>query len=408
MNENDGLPTTGWQWAALGDLVTDASNGLYKPDTFYGRGTPILKMFNIGRLDGSWNLGRVDRLAVTPKEHEQFGLADGDLLVNRVNSRELVGKCAVVNADTAGAVFESKNMRVRIERSRANPEWVALWLNSEFGRAQIERFAQQAVGQATINRSHLDAIKVPVPPLAEQRRIAARLREELAAVTAARAALKAQLSAAVALPAACLRETFPKHADNGSPTHKLASVLSLRNDIMHPRNRPTGSGEFVGLEHIESHTGRRLGSVRVDFAKLTGRKTRFAPRDIVYGYLRPYLNKVWLADSEGICSVDQYVFRVNPQRGEPGYVAHFLRSPAYLDAAPIDRTQGQLPRIRTDEVLSVTIPLPSLAEQRVIAARLDAELAAAHTIRERLEERLAAVEKMPAMLLRAAFAPVTY
>ncbi len=154
----------------------------------------------------------------------------------------------------------------------------------------------------------------------------------------------------------------------------LRDVIRLRNEIVHPRDNPTGIETFVGLEHIEAQTGRRIGSVPIDLGSMTGRKARFLPGDIVYGYLRPYLNKVWIAEFEGFCSVDQYVFIVAEAIADPAFVASYLRSPAYLAAAPIDDTPGQLPRIRIDEVLSTSIPLPPLDDQRRIAARLHDQL----------------------------------
>jgi type I restriction enzyme S subunit len=123
----------------------------------------------------------------------------------------------------------------------------------------------------------------------------------------------------------------------------------------------------------------------------------------VYGYLRPYLNKVWLADVDGYCSVDQYVFVVDETRAEPAYVAHFMRSTVFLDAAPIDYTPGQLPRIRTQEVLRVPIALPSLADQRQVATRLDAELELANQARKAASASAEAAEILRAALLRRAF-----
>ena len=146
-----------------------------------------------------------------------------------------------------------------------------------------------------------------------------------------------------------------------------------RGDIVHPRDRPHGEATFVGLEHIESNTGRRIGAKPIRLEGLVGRKARFYPGDIVYGYLRPYLNKVWLADFEGYCSVDQYVFQVDRNLADPGYVAHFLRSSTFLSMAPIHLTPGQLPRIRTEEVLGVQFWLPPLLEQQRIAAELRTE-----------------------------------
>jgi hypothetical protein len=163
-------------------------------------------------------------------------------------------------------------------------------------------------------------------------------------------------------------------------TVTLREVLNPRNDIVHPRDDPSGDGIFVGLEHIEPHTGRRIGSVPIQLKHLTGRKARFFRGDIVYGYLRPYLNKVWVADFDGYCSVDQYVFRVG-DGASAHYVAAFMRSPIFLESAPIRETPGQLPRIRLDEVLDVPMRLPSPEHQATIATRVEEQLNGAARLR---------------------------
>src|SRR5262249_8395921 len=157
----------------------------------------------------------------------------------------------------------------------------------------------------------------------EQRRIAARLREQLSILAEARAALEAQLETADALPTANLRAIFESEEAKRWPLRRLGDLLFLRQDIVHPRNKPTGAARFVGLEHIEPHTGRRIGERSVQMEQLTGRKARFFAGDIVYGYLRPYLNKVWIADFDGLCSVDQYVFEPRRDLIEIEFVAWF-------------------------------------------------------------------------------------
>src|SRR3954451_22235013 len=74
---------------------------------------------------------------------------------------------------------------------------------------------------------------------------------------------------------------------------RLGKVLRRFNQVVHPGDRASGQATFVGLEHIESGTGRRTGSSLVDFATMTGRKPLFRRGQVIYGYLRPYLNKVW-------------------------------------------------------------------------------------------------------------------
>jgi type I restriction enzyme S subunit len=158
------------------------------------------------------------------------------------------------------------------------------------------------------------------------------------------------------------------------------------------------------LEHIESNTGVRIGSVDVEMSELTGRKPRFYKGDIVYGYLRPYLNKVWIAEFDGLCSVDQYTYKVDDKRADTSFVAWFMRSPVYLERAPINTTPGQLPRIRTEEVASVEINLPPLEEQIRISLQISEKLDAAKNIVDTLESQLAEINRLPASLLREAFA----
>ncbi len=139
---------------------------------------------------------------------------------------------------------------------------------------------------------------------------------------------------------------------------------------MHPSDNPSGIATFVGLEHIERDTGVRLGSNTIKLEEMTGRRARFYNGDIVYGYLRPYLNKVWTAEFDGYCSVDQYVLKVR-SLADRDYVAHYLRSAEFLKTAPVSTTPGQLPRIRSGEIARTAIPLPPLAEQRRIAVILN-------------------------------------
>ena len=184
---------------------------------------------------------------------------------------------------------------------------------------------------------------------------------------------------------------------------RFADLIHLNTDrIADPLT--AGIERFVGLEHIESNTGVRIGSVDVEMSKLTGRKPKFYERDIVYGYLRPYLNKVWIAEFDGLCSVDQYIYKVDENKADTNFVAWFMRSPIYLERAPIDTTPGQLPRIRTEEVISVEINLPPLEEQKRISLQISEKLNFTNNLINTLESQLAEIESLPASLLREAFA----
>ena len=183
----------------------------------------------------------------------------------------------------------------------------------------------------------------------------------------------------------------------------MGDVLRLRKEVVHPRDRPSGPATFVGLEHIESHTGRRIGSLPVEMSDLTGRKPVFYAGDIVYGYLRPYLNKVWIAEFDGLCSVDQYVYTVDTSTSDRRFVSWFMRSPVYLERAAAGAAPAWLPRIRIEEGGATEVNLPPLSEQRRMAAMIDDHMATVDRLRQALEEQLDALDGLPAALLQQAF-----
>ena len=155
------------------------------------------------------------------------------------------------------------------------------------------------------------------------------------------------------------------------------------------------------MEHIEPNSGRRIGSLTIDLGKLTGRKPTFRRGQIVYGYLRPYLNKVWIADFDGCSSVDQFAFDVRQDLADTHFIAAFMRSETFLRRSEVVTTTGQLPRISIDEIAAVSIELPPVEQQRRIAADLLGRLDAAESVIARSREQLGAAEALPAALLRA-------
>lgn len=156
----------------FGMLVASYKNGIYKPKHYYGRGYPSVRMFNIG--DGKVNLENAPLLDVTGEELDMYGLEPDDVLINRVNSRELVGKSGLIPPGLGPCTFESKNIRVRIKRELAKPAFVVAALNTKSVKQQILGKQKPAIGQATVNQDDLSELQVPfIPDLGEQRRVVA-------------------------------------------------------------------------------------------------------------------------------------------------------------------------------------------------------------------------------------------
>lgn len=172
----------------LGELVESMKNGLYKPsDAYADDGYPCLRMYNIDSGKIVWK--NIKRMRLTDTEFNDYRLDPGDLLVNRVNSRELVGKTAIIPHGLEPTVFESKNIRVRLKRDVADPRYVAYALLLK-GRQHFDRNAQQVVGMASISQKQIADFLLPCPSLDEQRRIVAEIEERLSRLEAGVAALK--------------------------------------------------------------------------------------------------------------------------------------------------------------------------------------------------------------------------
>ena len=151
---------------------------------------------------------------------------------------------------------------------------------------------------------------------------------------------------------------------------------------------------YIGLENVESQTGRLLAGSSVLTAEAEPEAetaaSLFEPGDVLFGKLRPYLAKVVAAPFRGRCSTELMVLR---SRGEisSALLAYQLRSEGFIAWVNALTYGTKMPRASPDHVLNVTIPLPRPEEQRAIAAFLDRETARVDALvakKERLIELL--------------------
>ena len=217
-----------WRSVTLGDLIEDGpKNGLYKPSSAYGAGVRILRIdsFYDGKVS-DWASLRL--LSIDSSELKQFGLMNGDLVINRVNSIEYLGKCALVEGLQGECVFESNMMRFRLSPRLANPRFIRTWLCSEAARTQIVAKAKHAVNQASINQSDVCGLKLQLPPLSEQTEIVRRVETLFAFADRLEARLAQAQTAATRLTPALLAKAFRGELVPQDPNDEPAAELLRR------------------------------------------------------------------------------------------------------------------------------------------------------------------------------------
>ena len=165
----------GWEWLRFGDVALISSG------VTLGRKTPIaspillpyLRVANVQR----WhlNLASMKEVVIGRTELERFQISDGDLLITEGGDWDKVGRTAIWRNELPTCVHQNHVFKARGTSTDWNPVWAELYLNSAIARSYFASAAKQTTNLASINMTQLKNCVFPIPPLAEQSRIVARV-----------------------------------------------------------------------------------------------------------------------------------------------------------------------------------------------------------------------------------------
>jgi type I restriction enzyme S subunit len=160
-----------WKVAPLGEYVKETQYGLSKRGENQGK-YPILRMNNLG--EGKLRLHDLQYVDLDSDEFSKFALNQGDLLFNRTNSFELVGKTSLFN-EAEPFVFASYLIRVTPDQARLHPGFLNFYMNLGATQTRLKQLAARAVSQSNINATKLRGLPILVPTISEQEEIASLL-----------------------------------------------------------------------------------------------------------------------------------------------------------------------------------------------------------------------------------------
>lgn len=201
----------------IGALATFVQYGISERANTAGLGVPIIRMNNL-QANG-WDLSDIKHIELGETELDRYRLLKGDLLFNRTNSKELVGKCEVFEED-GDWVFASYLIRVRVDARCVLPQFVSAFLNCPAGRIQIDQVSRQIAGMTNVNAEELRLLEVPLPPVDVQSRLMAEL-------DAARAERDRALAEAESLPAR-LDDEISAHLGIALPSRNERKTYAIR------------------------------------------------------------------------------------------------------------------------------------------------------------------------------------
>ncbi|EHH4696471.1 restriction endonuclease subunit S [Campylobacter upsaliensis] len=164
------------------------------------------------------------------------------------------------------------------------------------------------------------------------------------------------------------------------------------------RNQKSNDSDFkVGLENIESQTGKYISTNEVVFED-SG--IYFYKNDILFGKLRPYLAKVFLADREGVCVSEFLVLTPKKQCGN--FLKFLMLSPLFISVVDGSTYGSKMPRASWEFIGNLKIPLPPLHEQKEIAEFLDSKVAQIDSVIEKTKKQIELIKEYKNTLINEA------
>lgn len=235
-------------------------------------------------------------------------------------------------------------------QNKLDSSYLYWWL-----RVNRERINAMGVGATfkEVSKSIVERIEIPLPPLAEQKRIAAILDKA--------AEIKAKREQAIARFDDVIASVFDS-IQSAEDFEAKCTIKELTKKISHTPVEDE-SVWSLSLEQIDANTGGINEIVNVKRSKLGSSTYFFTPPVVLYSKLRPYLNKVALPEHEGFATTELVPLYCDESKVLPEYLATYLRSSKFVEFASINSAGAKMPRVMMDKFWAHEIKLPNLTKQ---------------------------------------------
>lgn len=344
---------------------------------------------------------------------EKHLLKPNDILFARTGGT--VGKTYFYNGTIGEAVFAGYCIRFRFDEDKVNPQYVYWYTKTDVYQKWV-RGIQRPSGQPNINKEEYKAFRIALPEKKVQdnlcnfmdntfkkRNEKLKQAEELlgkmsvyilSMLNLRLSDFKQRLCVSVRLREVLNDRTFSAeyhHPERMMAIHalrtqknmkmmKLVDIVDFCREII---NSADSQAKYLGLAGVESQTGELSGANE----EATGQAFIYQIGDVLYGRLRPYLNKVLLAEESGICSTEFHVMRVKDTSVIlPEYLSAIMRSDLIVAQTKHMMTGNTHPRISNDDVKNLYIPVPEVSIQQAIISELGHRRDKARTLKREAEQ----------------------
>lgn len=335
------------------------------------------------------------------------GVEKGDVLLCKINPR--INRVWKVSQYTENALLASSEWII-IRNPYIHSDYLMYCLRTPYFREYMLSNVSGVGGSLMrAQPKYVQTYPIPISPLSEQQRIVDRIESLFEKLDEAKQKAQDVLDSFETRKAAILHKAFTGELTAGwrkehnvgreSWGHDLLkNIVTDIKDKFDPTAQTT-SLRYIGLEHIQKNQGIIGFGTANDIRSL---KTVFKTGDILYGKLRPYLNKHDIAQFDGICSTDILVYRTQyPQTAK--YINYFMDTEWFISTAVSNSKGINLPRVSGKEIGNTLINVPLIEEQTEIVRILDELLAKEQQAKEAAEAVLEQIDRIKKSILARAF-----
>ncbi|MCS7165973.1 MAG: restriction endonuclease subunit S, partial [Candidatus Calescibacterium sp.] len=263
-------------------------------------------------------------------------------------------------------------------------EYLNFWIN----RADLRDFLTGAT-RPKLNQSSMLKIPIPLPPLQEQKRIVQKIQQIFSCTKELKREVEEARKEAEALWKSVLFHTFPRPGSElpeGWKWVKLGEVAERISETINPSAHGEKEFAYIGMEDVRSGQFDEPKPRYVKGLEIKSQVVVFKPGFVMYGKLRPYLNKVFVPSFDGVASTEFIPLKVDEKVALPLYVATYLRSPFFVEYANKNTNGTRQPRVKIEAVFNALIPLPPLQEQKRIVQKIQQVFSCTKELKREVEE----------------------
>ena len=383
----------GWVWCRLEDIAYVAAGNTPDKSCFVPEGIPYIKMYNVRNQQIDFDYSPQ---YIIPSVHygklQRSILYPGDLLMNIVGPP--LGKLAIIPDSLPESNTNQAAVLIRpfLYKGLIN-KYLFYYLEE---MTEINSIATKgSAGQVNISLTQSQLMRIPLPPLEEQRKIVESIEKWIGLVDNIANGVKSILdnienAKAKILELAIHGKLIPQDSSDEPAIELLRRInpafkpsdnlhyegllpygwlLCSLGDISNYGQCISVSVDDIGeedwvleLEDIEKDSGRVLRKLTKTDRRISGIRHRFRKGQVLYSKLRTYLNKVLVADEDGFCTTE--IIPITPIDGiDPFYLSLVLRSPYFLNYTASCGYGVKMPRLGTNDARKAIIPVPPDKEQ---------------------------------------------